>query len=378
MKLQDPGEAPLRVEDGEGGELRLKLRGSLTVAVLREVVHGASGGMAGSAATTVAVDLGGVGYLDSAGALAVLKIEAEARARGMEVTFLGVSSEASRIIALVQSGLPARVPPPRPSPGFLVKIGETSRALVLDAAGVLVFLGELLRSLFRLFLRPRSVRWEDWLFFMRRAGLDGLPIVGLLSFLLGMVIAFMTSLQLRQFGANAFIPTLVGVAMVKELGPIMTAVLVAGRSGSAFAAEIGTMKVNDEVDALTVMGFDPVEFLAVPRVLAALVVVPLLTLYADFFGMAGGMLVGVAGLDLTAHTWIQQTAKGLKVFDFASSYVKSVAFAFLIAGIGCQRGFEARGGAEAVGERTTSAVVTGLFLIIVADAFFAIVLHYLR
>jgi phospholipid/cholesterol/gamma-HCH transport system permease protein len=378
MKLQDPGEAPLRVEDGEGGELRLKLRGSLTVAVLREVVHGASGGMAGSAATTVAVDLGGVGYLDSAGALAVLKIEAEARARGMKVTFLGVSSEASRIIALVQSGLPARAAPPRPSPGLLVKIGETSRALVLDAAGVLVFLGELLRSLFRLFLRPRSVRWEDWLFFMRRAGLDGLPIVGLLSFLLGMVIAFMTSLQLRQFGANAFIPTLVGVAMVKELGPIMTAVLVAGRSGSAFAAEIGTMKVNDEVDALTVMGFDPVEFLAVPRVLAALVVVPLLTLYADFFGMAGGMLVGVAGLDLTAHTWIQQTAKGLKVFDFASSYVKSVAFAFLIAGIGCQRGFEARGGAEAVGERTTSAVVTGLFLIIVADAFFAIVLHYLR
>jgi phospholipid/cholesterol/gamma-HCH transport system permease protein len=378
MKLQDPGEAPLRVEDGEGGELRLKLRGSLTVAVLREVVHGASGGMAGSAATTVAVDLGGVGYLDSAGALAVLKIEAEARARGMKVTFLGGSSEASRIIALVQSGLPARAAPPRPSPGLLVKIGETSRALVLDAAGVLVFLGELLRSLFRLFLRPRSVRWEDWLFFMRRAGLVGLPIVGLLSFLLGMVIAFMTSLQLRQFGANAFIPTLVGVAMVKELGPIMTAVLVAGRSGSAFAAEIGTMKVNDEVDALTVMGFDPVEFLAVPRVLAALVVVPLLTLYADFFGMAGGMLVGVAGLDLTAHTWIQQTAKGLKVFDFASSYVKSVAFAFLIAGIGCQRGFEARGGAEAVGERTTSAVVTGLFLIIVADAFFAIVLHYLR
>jgi phospholipid/cholesterol/gamma-HCH transport system permease protein len=378
MKARDPGETPLQVEDGEGGELRLKLRGSLTVAVLREVVLGASGGMAGSAATTVAVDLGGVGYLDSAGALAVLKIEAEARGRGMEVTFLGVSSEASRIIALVKSGLPAKVPSSRPSPGFLERVGEMSHALILDASGVLAFLGELLRSLARLFLRPRSVRWEDWIFFMRRVGLDGLPIVGLLSFLLGMVIAFMTSLQLRQFGANAFIPALVGVAMVKELGPIMTAVLVAGRSGSAFAAEIGTMKVNDEVDALTVMGFDPVEFLAVPRVLAALVVVPLLTLYADFFGMAGGMLVGVAGLDLTVHTWIQQTAKGLKVFDFASSYVKSVAFAFLIAGIGCQRGFEARGGAEAVGERTTSAVVTALFLIIVADAAFAIVLHYLR
>jgi phospholipid/cholesterol/gamma-HCH transport system permease protein len=366
------------VEHDEGGELRLKLRGSFTVAILQEVMHGAEAAMDSSSATAVAVDLGGVCYMDSAGALAVLKIEATAHARGMKVTFLGGSPEASQILALVKSGLPAKVPPSRPSPSFPERVGETSRALFTDAAGVLAFLGELLRSLARLFLRPRSVRWEDWVFFMRRVGLDGLPIVGLLSFLLGMVIAFMTSLQLRQFGANAFIPTLVGVAMVKELGPVMTAVLVAGRSGSAFAAEIGTMKVNDEVDALTVMGFDPVEFLAVPRVLAALVVVPLLTLYADFFGMAGGMLVGVAGLDLTVHTWIQQTAKGLKVFDFASSFAKSVAFAFLIAGIGCQRGFEARGGAEAVGERTTSAVVTALFLIIVADAAFAIVLHYLR
>lgn len=378
MKARDPGETPLQVEGGKGGELRLKLRGRLTVAVLREVVNGASKAMAGSSATTAAVDLGGVGYLDSAGALAVFKIEAEARARGMEVSFLGVSPEASRVLTLMEGGVPSGARLARPSPGFLERVGKASLALVLDGVGVLVFLGELLRSLARSFFRPRSVRWDDAVFFMRRAGLDGLPIVGLLSFLLGMVIAFMTSLQLRQFGANAFIPTLVGVAMVKELGPVMTAVLVAGRSGSAFAAEIGTMKVNDEVDALTVMGFDPVGFLAVPRVLAALVVVPLLTLYADFFGMAGGMLVGVAGLDLTVHTWVQQTGKGLQVFDFASSFLKSVVFAFLIAGIGCQRGFEARGGAEAVGERTTSAVVTALFLIIVADAAFAIVLHYLR
>jgi phospholipid/cholesterol/gamma-HCH transport system permease protein len=261
---------------------------------------------------------------------------------------------------------------------LLERIGQTSRKLVLDGVGILIFLGELLRALVHCFFRPRSVRWEDAVFFMRRAGLDGLPIVGLLSFLLGMVIAFMTSLQLRQFGANAFIPILVSITMVKELGPVMTAVLVAGRSGSAFAAEIGTMKVNDEVDALTVMGFEPMEFLAVPRVLATLAVVPLLTLYADLFGMAGGMLVGVSGLDLSVHTWVQQTSKGLKLFDFAASFLKSVVFAFLIAGIGCQRGFETSGGAEAVGERTTSAVVTALFLIILTDAAFAIVLHYLR
>jgi phospholipid/cholesterol/gamma-HCH transport system permease protein len=378
MKARDPGETSPLVEDGEESELRLKLSGRLSMDVLRKVLSDASKAMAASSASTLAVDLEGVEYLDSAGALAVYKIEAEAQTRGMDVTFLGASPEASRVLALVKGGLRAGAPSARRSPNFVERIGEASVDLISDAVGVLAFLGELLRSLARSAVRPRSVRWEDAVFFMRRAGLDGLPIVGLLSFLLGMVIAFMTSLQLRQFGANAFIPTLVGVAMVKELGPVMTAVLVAGRSGSAFAAEIGTMKVNDEVDALTVMGFDPVRFLAVPRVLAALAVVPLLTLYADFFGMAGGMAVGVAGLDLTVHTWVQQTQKGLNLFDYASSFAKSVVFAFLIAGIGCQRGFEASGGAEEVGERTTSAVVTALFLIIVTDAAFAIVLHYLR
>jgi phospholipid/cholesterol/gamma-HCH transport system permease protein len=344
---------------------------------LQEVVSGASAALTEAPPSRVVLDLSGVGYMDSAGALAVLKIEDEARARGIRVTFLAASPEASRVLALLEGRRRIGALPSRPSPAFLERVGEASLAVVSNAADVLAFLGELLRSLARSALRPRSVRWEDTLFFMRRAGLDGLPIVGLLSFLLGLVIAFMTSLQLRQFGASIFIPNLVAVAMVKELGPVMTAVLVAGRSGSAFAAEIGTMKVNEEVDALTVMGFHPIGFLAVPRVLAAVVVVPLLTLYADFFGMAGGMVVGMAGLDLTVHTWVQQTVKALDVLAIASSFLKSVVFAFLIAGTGCQKGFEASGGAEEVGECTTSAVVTALFLIIVADAGFAVVLHYL-
>jgi phospholipid/cholesterol/gamma-HCH transport system permease protein len=222
------------------------------------------------------------------------------------------------------------------------------------------------------------VRWQDVLSYMKRAGVDGLPIVGLISLLLGLILAFMSSLQLKQFGANIYVASLLAIAIVKELGPIMTAILVAGRSGSAFAAEIGTMMVNEEVDALVTMGFDPVRFLAVPKVLATLVAVPLLTLYADVFGILGGMIVGVVGLDLTVFTYIYETQKSLDLFEIVSSLFKAAVFAVLIAGIGCQRGFQVRGGAQSVGAATTSAVVAAIFLIIVTDSAFAIVLHYIR
>jgi phospholipid/cholesterol/gamma-HCH transport system permease protein len=213
---------------------------------------------------------------------------------------------------------------------------------------------------------------------MKKTGVDGVPILCLISFLMGLIMAFMSSLQLQQFGANMYVASLVAIAMVREMGPIITAVLVAGRSGSAFAAEIGTMRVNEEVDALITMGFDPVRFLAIPKVFAAVLVVPLLTFFADFSAILGGMVVGVFGLDLTFHTYAKQTSWALTVFDIWSGIVKSIVFAVLIAGIGCHRGFQAKGGAESVGNAATSAVVSGLFLIIVADSLFAIILNYVR
>jgi phospholipid/cholesterol/gamma-HCH transport system permease protein len=241
----------------------------------------------------------------------------------------------------------------------------------------MAFLGDLLMALVRSLFHPRAVRWEDVFFYMKRAGVEGLPIVGLINFLLGLIIAFMSSLQLKQFGANIYVASLVGVAMVTELGPIMTAIIVAGRSGSAFAAEIGTMKVNEEVDALVSMGFNPTQFLAIPKVLAAMLVVPVLTLYADFFGIGGGLVVGVLGLDLTVFTYVQETMKVITVASIVKSLIKSTVFAVLISGIGCQRGFQVRGGAEAVGSATTSAVVAAIFLIIVTDSSFAILFTYI-
>ncbi|MBU2489877.1 MAG: ABC transporter permease, partial [Proteobacteria bacterium] len=202
------------------------------------------------------------------------------------------------------------------------------------------------------------------------------PIVGLISFLLGFIIAFMSSVQLSQFGANIFVATLVAVAMVRELGPIMTAIVVAGRSGSAFASEIGTMKVSEEIDALSVMGFDPVLFLTVPKLMAAVAVVPLLTLFANLFGVFGGMVVGVFFLDLTFGNYMRQTFDALTLSDILWTFFKGGFFAFLIAWISSLRGFQVRGGAVAVGEAATRAVVGGIFLIIFWDSIFAFIQLY--
>jgi len=329
--------------------------------------------------SAVTIDLGRIDYLDSAGALALLEMEQYSAKVSIPCSFENMSEEIRGILGLIdRSAMKAPLPPEKASDTLLEQVGEVSLTVSRDFVSLLTFLGDLLVALYQSFLNPRSVRWGDFYFYVKRAGQDGLPIVALLSFLLGMIIAFMSSLQLKQFGANLYVASLVGFGMVRELGPIITAIIFAGRSGSAFAAEIGTMMVNEEVDALVTMGFNPTRFLALPKVLAAMLVMPLLTLYADLFGILGGMTVGVLGFDLTVFTYVTQTIKSISIFDIVSSLFKTVVFAILIAGIGCQRGFCVRGGAEAVGKYTTSAVVAALFLIIVADSLFAIIFYYIR
>ncbi|MFA5110320.1 MAG: MlaE family lipid ABC transporter permease subunit [Desulfobaccales bacterium] len=326
------------------------------------------------------VDLAGVAYLDSAGALALLQLESASRRRSVTFEFINLTDKARGIMGLIDPQA-LTVPPlitERRTGSILEQIGDETLKVLNDFKQVVIFLGELLTALVYGLFHPGSVRWDDVAFYMKRAGVDGLPIVGLISLLLGLILAFMSSLQLKQFGANIYVASLLAIAIVKELGPIMTAILVAGRSGSAFAAEIGTMMVNEEVDALTTMGFSPVRFLAVPKVLATMIVVPLLTLYADLFGILGGVIVGVMGLDLTVYTYLKETQRSLSLLDIITSLIKSGVFAVLISGIGCQRGFQVRGGAEAVGSATTSAVVAAIFLIIVTDSAFALVFQYLH
>ncbi|MFP3868799.1 MAG: MlaE family lipid ABC transporter permease subunit [Desulfobacteraceae bacterium] len=374
-----PSDYSIRAEGRRGEGLVLSISGRIALENLTSIKSELETLLAERKPGQITVELSKVEYLDSAGALLLLQMENEAESRSISWSLVDLPEEAERILGLIDRE--ALTAPRAVKPGrlpVLEQVGEVSLAVLNDFVQVLTFLGSLLAAMAFALRHPGSVRWSDTLSSMKRAGVDGLPIVGLISFLLGLIIAFMSSLQLKQFGANIYVASLLAIAMVRELGPIMTAILVAGRSGSAFAAEIGTMMVNEEVDALVTMGFDPIRFLAVPKVVAAMLVVPLLTLYADLFGLLGGMVVGVLGLDLTVFTYIQQTQTSLEVFDIISSLFKSAVFAVLIAGIGCQRGFQVRGGAAGVGSATTSAVVAAIFLIIVTDSAFAIMLHYVR
>lgn len=370
----------LHIEGAPGAQAAVRLEGRLALEDLKALMADLQAVPVNMKPRRIAVDVAGVEYLDSAGAMALIEMENLSRSLGIPFELLGVSGKDHGLLCLIDREALQR-PPLRPEserPAIVVKLGEVARRQYRDVLEIMSFVGELVTALAYCLVHPRSIRWQEVKFYMKRAGADGLPIVALISLLLGLIMAFMSSLQLKQFGANLYVANLVTIAMVRELGPIMTAILVAGRSGSAFAAEIGTMVVNDEVNALVTMGFDPIRFLAVPKVLAAMVVVPILTVYADFFAILGGLIVGITGLDLTAFTYIQQTKSSIRVFDFATSMVKAVVFAMLISGIGCQRGFQVRGGAEGVGMSTTSAVVSAIFLIIVADSAFAIMLHYVR
>jgi phospholipid/cholesterol/gamma-HCH transport system permease protein len=367
------------ITEGQAGEkLILSISGRIVMGDFDRFISETENILKEKSPSSLIVDLAMLRYIDSAGALSLVHLEDMARSRSLPITFANISREAEGMMALIDRkslAMPA-IHPEMTSARLFERVGDATISFYDDLIAVMTFLGELLAAMTYCAFHPRSIRWGDVLFYMRKSGSEALPIVGLISLLVGIIMAFMSSLQLKQFGANLYVAALVSVAIVKELGPMMTAIIVAGRSGSAFAAEIGTMMVNEEVDALATMGFDPVRFLAIPKIITAIFVVPLLTLYAMLFGITGGLLVGVIGLDLTFYTYIQETMKRIEMFDVISSLVKSAVFAFLIAGIGCQRGFQVFGGAEAVGEATTSAVVSAIFLIVVADSAFAIILHY--
>lgn len=259
---------------------------------------------------------------------------------------------------------------------MLVRLGQSLIAEASNIKFMISFVGSLALSLLQVCLHPKLLRMDDTINHIEKTGADALPIVALISFLLGLIMAFMSSIQFRQFGAGIYVASLVAFAMVSELGPIMTAIVVAGRSGSAFAAEIGTMKISEEIDALFTMGFDPVLFLAVPRFVAAVIVMPLLALFSNLFAVSGGLVVGIFMLDLTPNTYIKQTLEVLTLTEVLWGMFKSAVFAALISYIACLRGFQAKGGASAVGGAATSAVVSSIFLIILFDSIFAVVRSY--
>jgi phospholipid/cholesterol/gamma-HCH transport system permease protein len=256
------------------------------------------------------------------------------------------------------------------------QIGGATRGLLKDLGNNIAFMGEVTRALADSVRHPRRVRWGEILLLVERAGVDALPLVGLISFIIGLILAFQASLPMRQFGADIFVANLVTLAMFRELGGLMTAIILAGRSGSAFAAEIGTMKVNEELDALNTLGIDRMRFLVLPRIFAGILVMPLLTIYANVCGMIGGFLV-MLSLGHTPAAVLAQILTINPLQDFFLGFGKAFIFGLTVAAVGCLRGLETGSGASAVGKSTTSAVVTGIFLVIVLDGVFAFIFYSL-
>jgi len=327
---------------------------------------------------SLVIDLERLNCLDDYGVSVLVELRRTMGDRSGNFSLTNISEKIEEILSmhhfnvLDQQSISER----KASPDFFTRLGNATINLGSNTGFILTFLGDTCFSFLRFLRHPGSLRLNDTIENMKRVGLDALPIVGLISFLLGLIMAFMSSVQLQQFGANIYVASLVGISMTRELGPIMTAIIVAGRSGSSFAAEIGTMKISEELDALSTMGINPNHFLVLPRVIAACLVVPILTLFSDLFAIAGGLLVGVTMLDLTISGYTNQTINTLTLFDVFWGVFKSGIFALLISWMGCLKGFQVKGGAAGVGHATTSAVVSSIFLIVLSDSLLVVILRY--
>ncbi len=322
------------------------------------------------------LDLSRVTYFDSGGGALLLQLRRALNAVGHQLVVTNSTPDIEGFRRLLdEDALLGDRPPAPPRPNFIARLGQVAINGRESVGQIISFSGEMVIGLFEAARHPTQIRWKETWDYMARSGQDALPIVALISFLMGLITAFQAAVQLQQFGADIYIANLVGLSITRELGPLMTAIIAAGRSGAAFAAEIGTMKVSEEVDALAAMGLDRTRFLVTPKLIAMVLMLPCLTLFADVVGILGGLLVANIGLELPAQVYFRQMALYMTFGDVRLGLIKSVIFAILIAGVGCLRGFQARGGAESVGRITTSAIVSGIFSIIVADAIFTVLTH---
>ncbi len=325
--------------------------------------------------TAATIDLSAVEAMDTAGAWLVHRCLRQWRRAGLSATVTGGSSVYRDLVYTV-SAFDAKCPdPPPPVNAILAIVARTGRATidVLRAAVALLnFFGMTLTALGRSLVRPGRLRTTALAYHIESTGLNALPIVGLISFLVGVVLAFQGADQLSRFGAEIFTVDLVGIGVLREMGVLLTAIIVAGRSGSAFTAQIGTMKVNEEVAAMQVMGLDPIDVLVIPRLVALIFTLPLLTFYADLMGLAGGALMAVVALDISPLQFLRQLNNAVPVSAYWVGLVKAPVFALVIAVVGCFEGLRVAGSAESVGVLTTRAVVEGIFLVITLDALFSV------
>ena len=362
------------VEQGDG--TRLALAGKLTFPEAKHIwddVHRRIDAL--GTGDKIEFDMQAVEAIDGGTMALLVHLRSSLAARGVRADFVNATKGVQELIHLYRGDIkPVRRRRLRPE-ATLAHIGRATLELLLEVKLVLGFFGDSVLAALGLLKEPKTGNWREILPTMERTGANAVPIVILINFLVGFVMAYQGANQLKQFGANIYVADLVGLSVTRELGPLMTAIILCGRSGAAFAAELGSMKVAEEIDALRTMGFGPVQYLVLPKAVALMLVLPVLTLVGDFVGLLGGMLVGLTSLGLTVSGYISETQKALSMWDVFSGLTKSVVFALAITMIACQQGFATTGGAEGVGRRTTSSVVSTLFTLILIDAGFTAFFH---
>lgn len=318
------------------------------------------------------LDVAGARVIDGAVMAMLVERRAMLIRRGVACEILGASDGLRSVVHLLHGD----EPPPRaavePRAGFVERVGAATQELGVRIRAGVMFLGELVASVGGIVRRPARTDRRGLSALVVRAGLDGLPIVVLLNFLIGFVMAFQSMRYLKLYGASPFVADIVGISVSRELAPLLTAVIITGRSGAAYAAELGTMRVSEEIDALQVMGIRPVSYLVVPRIIALALVAPALTLFADLVGIGGGLVVGVRGLGITPHGYLSELRTVLVPSDIWTGLVKSAVFGVAIAIIGCRNGLGTMGSASNVGRATTSTVVQSLFAIVLLDTLLTI------
>ncbi len=350
----------------KNGEIHYAFSAPVTLENVKQISFEACSNLKGYRRATI--DLTDLSPHDSYALAIVFELLQQKLTNGCEVETENGSPEVQSILDRLLAAAERAHLKEQQKTSFFVQVGDIALAMWDDLKHMILFVGEFAATLLQALRHPRSVRWEEIVVYADRCGTEGLPIVLLICFLMGLILAFQAAIQLRVFGAEIYVADLVGLSICKELAPLMVATICTGRAGSAFAAEIGTMKVSEEIDALVTMGINPYRFLVVPRVLGLLLVMPLLTVFGDLAGLTGGFTVAFLQLDIPLVAYWNQTIKAVGPIAIMEGLLKSAVFALLIAGIGCLRGMRTRGGAEGVGGATTSAVVSGIFLIIVSDS----------
>ncbi len=321
----------------------------------------------------VTIDLDGIEAMDTAGAWLLVRTLKRLEAQGLVADFSGGKAAYHLLLDQLEAAAQAPEAPAAVSPlaDWFVRIGTATAVFSAGIVGFLLFLGQVVTTLGRIVIQPRRLRVTAIINHIETTGVTALPIIGLVSFLIGVVLAYQAEVELRRYGATSAVIYITATAIMREFGVLLTAIMVAGRSGSAFTAEIGTMVVGEEVDALRTLGLDPIEILVIPRLIALVVAVPLLSFFADILGLLGSSLLSWVAIGLSPALYIHQLGE-ISITHFWVGMVKAPVFAVIIALIGCYEGLRAAGSAESVGRQTTRSVVEAVFVVIVLDALFSV------